>query len=197
MKLSSFPPFALPPARRRTGTLRGTRPDELAATAIGEALRRAPGIEPAGDRRRDSGMRDAGGRARDERRAHRESARGHSCPGLGGDGQPLLLVRASGDCLRARSGSCAASPRPSSAGGTESMSLVPMGGHKIAPESDADRHISRRVPEHRPGRREPRARVRHLAGGTGRLRAPQPSARDCRDRRGPLRRGDRSGHGAV
>ena len=29
------------------GTLRGTRPDELAATAIGEALRRAPAIVPA------------------------------------------------------------------------------------------------------------------------------------------------------
>src|SRR5438552_9751755 len=29
------------------GTLRGTRPDELAATAIAEALRRAHGIEPS------------------------------------------------------------------------------------------------------------------------------------------------------
>ena len=29
------------------GALRGTRPDELAATVIGEALRRAPGLEPA------------------------------------------------------------------------------------------------------------------------------------------------------
>src|ERR671931_2036341 len=29
------------------GTLRGTRPDELAAVAIGEALRRAPAIAPA------------------------------------------------------------------------------------------------------------------------------------------------------
>src|SRR6266446_260988 len=29
------------------GTLRGTRPDELAATAIAEALRRAPGVDPA------------------------------------------------------------------------------------------------------------------------------------------------------
>ena len=28
------------------GALRGTRPDELAATVIGEALRRAPGIDP-------------------------------------------------------------------------------------------------------------------------------------------------------
>src|SRR5262250_1559445 len=29
------------------GTLRGTRPDDLAATVIAEALTRAPGIEPA------------------------------------------------------------------------------------------------------------------------------------------------------
>src|SRR5256885_3294598 len=29
------------------GTLRGTRPDELAATAIAEALRRAPSIDPS------------------------------------------------------------------------------------------------------------------------------------------------------
>src|SRR5499425_2611490 len=29
------------------GTLRGTRPDELAAAVIAEALKRAPGIEPA------------------------------------------------------------------------------------------------------------------------------------------------------
>src|SRR2546427_2963160 len=29
------------------GTLRGTRPDELAATAIAEALRRAPAVEPS------------------------------------------------------------------------------------------------------------------------------------------------------
>src|SRR4051794_34838274 len=28
------------------GSLRGTRPDELAAAVIGEALRRAPGVEP-------------------------------------------------------------------------------------------------------------------------------------------------------
>src|SRR2546427_3819917 len=29
------------------GSLRGTRPDELAATVIAEALRRAPGADPA------------------------------------------------------------------------------------------------------------------------------------------------------
>src|SRR5689334_18360253 len=30
-----------------SGTLRGTRPDDLAATVIGEALRRAPAVEPS------------------------------------------------------------------------------------------------------------------------------------------------------
>src|SRR5580765_6360070 len=33
--------------RAPNGTLRGTRPDELAATVIGEALRRAPGLDPS------------------------------------------------------------------------------------------------------------------------------------------------------
>ena len=46
------------------GTLRGTRPDELAATVIGEALRRAPGIDAGRDRRRDPRLRDAGGASR-------------------------------------------------------------------------------------------------------------------------------------
>jgi acetyl-CoA acyltransferase len=45
------------------------------------------------------------------------------------------------------------------AGGTESMSLVPMGGNKIAPNPALVDSVSGRVPEHRPGGREPRARV--------------------------------------
>ena len=45
------------------GTLRGTRPDELAATVIAEALRARAGHRPGGDRRRDPRLRDAGGRA--------------------------------------------------------------------------------------------------------------------------------------
>src|SRR5438067_5886581 len=36
-----------PVGKAPTGTLRGTRPDELAATVIAEALRRAPGVEPS------------------------------------------------------------------------------------------------------------------------------------------------------
>src|SRR5207244_4780136 len=36
-----------PSGKAPSGTLRGTRPDELAATAIAEALHRAPGVAPA------------------------------------------------------------------------------------------------------------------------------------------------------
>ena len=84
------------------GTLRGTRPDELGAVAIAEALKRAPGIDPGGDRRCDPRLRDAGGRAGHERRAHRQPARRHSGERVGRHRQPLLLVRPAGDRLRRR-----------------------------------------------------------------------------------------------
>ena len=78
------------------------------------------------------------------------------------------------------------------AGGTESMSLVPMGGHKISPnpalvDSYPDVYLT-----HRAGRGEPRARGVGLARGAGRVRAAEPSAGARRNRRRPLRRGDRS-----
>ena len=57
------------------------------------------------------------------------------------------------------------------AGGTESMSLVPMGGHTVAPNPTLIDSLSGRLPEHRAGRREPRARIGHLARGAGRVRA--------------------------
>ena len=82
------------------------------------------------------------------------------------------------------------------AGGTESMSLVPMGGHKVAPEPVARRHLPGRLPEHRAGGREPRARIGHLARRAGRVRAAQPSAGAGGHRRRTLRRRDRAGHGA-
>ena len=62
------------------------------------------------------------------------------------------------------------------AGGTESMSMVPMGGNKIAPNPESRRLVSRRVSEHRAGRREPRPPQRDYPRGAGRLRAAQPSA---------------------
>ena len=45
------------------------------------------------------------------------------------------------------------------AGGTESMSMVPMGGNKVSPNPGAGRQLSRRLSEHGPRRRKPRARI--------------------------------------
>ena len=52
--------------------------------------------------------------------------------GVGGHDQPLLFVGPAGDRVRRRTHHVLASTTIV-AGGTESMSLVPMGGHKIAP----------------------------------------------------------------
>src|SRR5215831_13436828 len=86
------------------GTLRGTRPDELAAAAIAEALKRAPGI--------DAGEVD-------------DVILGCAMPEAE---QGMNVARIAS--LRA---GIPVSASAIIAGGTESMSLVPMGGNKIAP----------------------------------------------------------------
>ena len=77
-------------------------------------------------------MRDAGGGAGIERRADREPARGCSGQRVGRDDQSVLLIGAAGDRLAAERVMVGAA-QAIVAGGTESMSLVPMGGHKVAP----------------------------------------------------------------
>ena len=91
------------------------------------------------------------------------------------------------------SASCSAPPRSSIAGGTESMSLVPMTGQKLAPNPTLVDQLSRRLSLDRARRREPRARVGHLARGAGRVRAREPSPRGRRHRRGTVPRRDRAG----
>ena len=73
------------------------------------------------------------------------------------------------------------------AGGTESMSLVPMGGHKIAPnptlvDSYPDVYLTTGLVAENHARE-----LRDLARGAGRVRAAQPPARARGDRRRPLR----------
>ena len=63
------------------------------------------------------------------------------------------------------------------AGGTESMSLVPMGGHKVAPNPELVAHLSGRVSQHGPGGREPRPGIVGQPRGAGRIRAAESSAR--------------------
>ena len=114
------------------GTLRGTRPDELAATAIAEALRRAPGIHP-------SEIDDVIlGCAMPEGEQGLNVARIASLrAGIPVEASAVTVNRFCSSGLQAIAFAaervmCGFSSAIV-AGGTESMSLVPMGGHKLAP----------------------------------------------------------------
>jgi acetyl-CoA acyltransferase len=114
------------------GTLSATRPDEMAATVIAEALRRAPGIDP---KEIDDVIL---GCAMPEAEQGMNVARIASLrAGIPIEASAVTINRFCSSGLQAiafaaervRSGGATAIV----AGGTESMSLVPMGGHKIAP----------------------------------------------------------------
>src|SRR5919201_1206383 len=114
------------------GTLRGTRPDELAAVAIGETLRRAPAIAPADVDDVILGC------------AMPEAEQGMNLARIASlrAGIPVTAsaVTVNRFCSSGLQAIAYAAERVMCgfastivAGGTESMSLVPMGGHKIAP----------------------------------------------------------------
>ena len=117
------------------GTLRFTRPDEMAATAIKEALARAPGLDPAE-------VEDVIlGCAMPEAEQGLNVARIASLrAGVPVSASALTVNRFCSSGLqsiahgaeRIMSG-MAGFADVVIAGGTESMSLVPMGGHKVAP----------------------------------------------------------------
>src|SRR5437773_9209372 len=114
------------------GALRGTRPDELAAAAIAETLRRAPGIEAADIEDVILGC------------AMPEAEQGMNVARIASlrAGIPVTAsaVTVNRFCSSGLQAIAYAAERVMCgfastivAGGTESMSLVPMGGHKIAP----------------------------------------------------------------
>ena len=114
------------------GTLRGTRPDELGAAAIAEALKRAPGIDPAeiddvilgcAMPEAEQGMNVA--RIASLRAGIPVSASAVTVNRFCSSGLQAIAYAAE----RIMCGSASVIV----AGGTESMSLVPMGGNKIAP----------------------------------------------------------------
>src|SRR5918996_1713354 len=114
------------------GTLRGTRPDELAAVAITEALRRAPGIEAADV---DDVIL---GCAMPEAEQGMNVARIASLrAGIPVEASAVTVNRFCSSGLQAIAYAAervmCGFASTIVAGGTESMSLVPMGGHKIAP----------------------------------------------------------------
>jgi acetyl-CoA acyltransferase len=114
------------------GTLRGTRPDELAAAAIGEALKRAPGIDP---KEIDDVIL---GCAMPEAEQGMNVARIASLrAGIPVEASAVTVNRFCSSGLQAIAYAAervmCGFASAIVAGGTESMSLVPMGGHKIAP----------------------------------------------------------------
>src|SRR3954464_6219668 len=115
-----------------SGTLRGTRPDELGAVAIAEALKRAPGIDPAeiddvimgcAMPEAEQGMNVA--RIASLRAGIPVSASAVTVNRFCSSGLQAIAYAAE----RVMCGFASTIV----AGGTESMSLVPMGGHKVAP----------------------------------------------------------------
>jgi acetyl-CoA acyltransferase len=128
------------------GTLRGTRPDELAATVIAEALRRAPGIQP-------SDVEDVIlGCAMPEAEQGLNVARIASLrAGIPVGASAVTVNRFCSSGLQAIAFASerimCGSASTIVAGGTESMSMIPMGGHKVAPnpalvDSYADVYLS-------------------------------------------------------
>jgi acetyl-CoA acyltransferase len=114
------------------GTLRFTRPDDMAAVVIGEALNRAPGLDPAEVEdvvmgcampEAEQGLNVA--RIASLRAGVPVSASAVTVNRFCSSG--LQSIAYAAERIMTGFGSVAI------AGGTESMSLVPMGGNKIAP----------------------------------------------------------------
>ncbi|HEY7169375.1 MAG TPA: thiolase family protein [Vicinamibacterales bacterium] len=121
-----------PVGKAPAGALRGTRPDDLAATVIGEALRRAPGVEP-------SEIDDViFGCAMPEAEQGLNVARIASLrAGIPVSASAVTINRFCSSGLQAIAFAAerimVGSASAIVAGGTESMSMIPMGGNKVAP----------------------------------------------------------------
>jgi acetyl-CoA acyltransferase len=121
-----------PVGKAPNGTLRSTRPDDLAAIAIGEALRRAPGFElnEVDDVILGCAMPEAEQGLNVARIASLRA-------GIPVTASAVTVNRFCASGLQAIAFAAERVMCGSSsvvvAGGTESMSLVPMGGHKVAP----------------------------------------------------------------
>ncbi len=114
------------------GALRATRPDDMAAAVIAEALRRAPGLDP---REVDDVIV---GCAMPEAEQGLNVARIASLrAGVPVSASAVTMNRFCSSGLQAIASAAehimVGSAEVIVAGGTESMSLVPMGGHKVSP----------------------------------------------------------------
>ncbi|HEY7501951.1 MAG TPA: acetyl-CoA C-acyltransferase [Vicinamibacterales bacterium] len=121
------------------GTLRQTRPDEMAAVVLSEALKRAPGLDPSDVEdvilgcampEAEQGLNVA--RIASLRAGIPVSASAVTVNRFCSSG--LQSIAYAAERIMAGFGGVIA------AGGTESMSLIPMGGHKVAPNPELVDH---------------------------------------------------------
>jgi acetyl-CoA acyltransferase len=118
--------------RAQKGTLVNYRPDEMAATVIGEALRRAEGVEPemVEDVIIGCAFPEAEQGMNVGRIALLRAGLPHTVPGQTVNrfcASGLQTIAQAAEQIMAGFGTCII------AGGTESMSMVPIGGNKYAP----------------------------------------------------------------
>jgi len=128
-----------PVGKAPNGTLRETRPDELASIVLGEALKRAPGVDPAeldevlmgcAMPEAEQGLNVA--RIASLRAGLPVSASAATINRFCASGLEAIATAAE----RIRTGGADVIL----AGGTESMSLIPMGGHRVAPNPHLVEH---------------------------------------------------------
>jgi acetyl-CoA acyltransferase len=121
-----------PVGKAPKGTLRAFRPDDLGAIAIGEAIRRLPGLDPA--EIEDVILGCAMPEAEQGMNVARIASLRAGVP-VSTSAATVNRFCASGlqTIAQAAERIMAGFAQVIVAGGTESMSLVPMGGHKIAP----------------------------------------------------------------
>ena len=121
-----------PVGKAPRGTLRATRPDELGATVIAEALERAPGIEPGEveDVILGCAMPEAEQGMNVARIASLRAGVPHGASAITVNrfcSSGLQAIAYGAERIMVGGADAVV------AGGTESMSLIPMGGHKVAP----------------------------------------------------------------
>ena len=176
------------------GTLSVMRPDDMASVVIREALSRAPGASP-------QDVEDVIlGCAMPEGEQGFNVARIASLrAGVPIEASAVTVNRFCSSGLQAIAYGAErimlGHAQVAIAGGTESMSMVPMSGNKLSPNPSLVDTLSRRLSQHGARGRKPRAAVRHLARGAGRVRAAQSSARGRGDRSRPLQGRDRAADG--
>src|SRR6266540_4411665 len=121
-----------PVGKAPNGALRFSRPDDMAATVIAEALRRAPGLDPneIDDVMLGCAMPEAEQGLNVARIASLRAGVPHSASAVTINrfcSSGLQAIAFAAEHIMCGFSSAIV------AGGTESMTLVPMGGHKVAP----------------------------------------------------------------